>query len=284
MKFRLSIIVLLLFSFPVFAQPGQPVNIARTVQLPSKELNETRTINIYLPDGYDPKDSAGYEVIYLPDGGVEEDFFHVAGVVRFNNQPWVNRFPKSIVVGIENTNRRRDFTFQVPNLDFVAKMGFKKEQFPAYGGSGKYIAFLQEELQPFIDSSFRTNRQRTIIGESLAGLLATEILLKHIDLFDTYIIITPSLWWGGESLLKSAPTLLPADHKRKVKVYVGACNKEEDKVMYEDAMALSDLLKKRSGTWLYHVYDYLPDEYHATVMHLAVYNAFKLLYPVVKSR
>ena len=284
MKFRLSIIVLLLFSFPVFAQPGQPVNIARTVQLPSKELNETRTINIYLPDDYDPKDSAGYEVIYLPDGGVEEDFFHVAGIVRFNNQPWVNRFPKSIVVGIENTNRRRDFTFPVANLDFVSKMGFKKEQFPAYGGSGKYIAFLQKELQPFIDSSFRTNKKRTIIGESLAGLLATEILLKHIDLFDTYIIITPSLWWGGESLLRSAPTLLPADHKRKVKVYVGACNKEEDKVMYEDAVALSGLLKKRSGGWLYHVYDYLPDEYHATVMHLAVYNAFKLLYPVVKSR
>lgn len=283
MKFRLSIIVLL-FSFPVFAQPGQPVNIARTVQLPSKELNETRTINIYLPDGYDPKDSAGYEVIYLPDGGVEEDFFHVAGIVRFNNQPWVNRFPKSIVVGIENTNRRRDFTFPVANLDFVAKMGFKKEQFPSYGGSGKYIAFLQKELQPFIDSSFRTNSQRTIIGESLAGLLATEILLKHIDLFDTYIIITPSLWWGGESLLKTAPTLLPADHKRKVKVYVGACNKEEDKVMYEDAVALSGLLKKGSGTWLYHVYDYLPDEYHATVMHLAVYNAFKLLNPVIKSR
>lgn len=260
------------------------MNIARTVKLTSKELNETRTINIYLPDDYDPKDSAGYEVIYLPDGGVEEDFFHVAGIVRFNNQPWVNRFPKSIVVGIENTNRRRDFTFPVPNLDFVTKMGFKKEQFPAYGGSGKYIAFLQKELQPFIDSSFRTNKKRTIIGESLAGLLATEILLKHIDLFDTYIIITPSLWWGGESLLKSAPTLLPADHKHKVKVYVGACNKEEDKVMYEDAMALSDLLKKRSGGWLYHVYDYLPDEYHATVMHLAVYNAFKLLYPVVKSR
>lgn len=282
MRSVLSCFALLLFSFSAISQQGQPVNIGRTVKLVSAVLNETRTINIYLPDDYNPNDSAGYSVIYLPDGGVEEDFFHVAGIVRFNNQPWVNRFPKSILVGIENTNRRRDFTFPVENLDFVSKMGFKKEQFPSYGGSGKYIAFLQKELMPFIDSSFRTNAHKTIIGESLAGLLATEILLKHRQLFDTYIIITPSLWWGGESLLKSAPALLSGGDKNKVKVYVGACNKEEDKIMYEDAVALSGILKKQSKEWLTHVYEYLPDEHHATVMHLAVYNAFKLLYPVVK--
>lgn len=282
MKFLVSPLVFLVFSFSGFAQSGQPVSIARTVQLPSRLLNETRTINIYLPGDYNPRDSAGYSVIYLPDGGIEEDFFHVAGIVRFNNQPWVNRFPKSILVGIENTNRRRDFTFPVENLDFVSKMGFKKEQFPSYGGSGKYIAFLQKELLPYIDSNYRTNTQRTIIGESLAGLLATEILLKHRQLFDTYIIITPSLWWGGESLLKAAPELLSTADKKKVKVYVGACNKDEDKVMHEDVVALSALLKKQQPARLYHVYDYLPDEYHATVMHQAVYNAFKLLYPESK--
>lgn len=282
MKFLFSSFALLLLSFSVLAQQGQPLSFGRTVKLESAVLNETRTINIYLPDDYNPKDSAGYAVIYLPDGGAEEDFFHVAGIVRFNNQPWVNRFPKSIVVGIENTNRRRDFTFPVENLDFVSKMGFKKEQFSAYGGSSKYIAFLEKELQPFIDSGYRTNSHKTIIGESLAGLLATEILLKHIHLFNTYIIITPSLWWGGEELLKSVPALLPVDSTGKVSVYVGACNREEDKVMYEDALTLSNILKKQKGTWLNHVYDYLPDEYHATVMHQAVYNAFKLLYPMVK--
>jgi len=242
----------------------------------SQNLGETRVINVYLPEGYSDTAKERYPVIYLLDGGVQEDFIHITGLVQYNTQPWINRFPKSIVVGIENTNRRRDFTFAVPNLDFVEKIGFKKEQFPVYGGSAKFIAFIEKELQPFIDKKYNTNKGRTIIGESLGGLLATEILLKHRSLFDTYIIMSPSLWWGHESLLAEAPQLLKTSANSSVKVYLGACNKDEDKIMYDDAVALSETLK-RSGIKFF--YDYLPDEVHATIIHQAVYNAFKLLYP-----
>lgn len=112
----LSILSLLVaFVGPLAAQSNdQPLVIGTTVTLPSAVLNEKRTINIYLPEGYDPKDTVRYPVIYIPDGGVEEDFIHITGIVRYNTQPWVARFPKSIVVGITNTNRKRDFTFAVP--------------------------------------------------------------------------------------------------------------------------------------------------------------------------
>ncbi|HLO38248.1 MAG TPA: alpha/beta hydrolase-fold protein, partial [Lacibacter sp.] len=73
-----------------------PLGIIR--QLHSVELNENRTLNIYLPEGYH-KDSS-YQVIYLLDGSADEDFIHVAGLVQFYNFPWVNVLPKSIVVGI----------------------------------------------------------------------------------------------------------------------------------------------------------------------------------------
>ncbi|MCE2682677.1 MAG: hypothetical protein LW704_06930 [Cryomorphaceae bacterium] len=85
----------------------------------SKFLNETRTINIYLPEDYHENDTTQYPVIYILDGGMEEDFIHLVGLVRFNTQPWIARFPRSIVVGIENTKRRRDFTFEVGSLDFL---------------------------------------------------------------------------------------------------------------------------------------------------------------------
>ncbi|MET3022537.1 alpha/beta hydrolase-fold protein, partial [Flavobacterium hydatis] len=42
---------------------------------------------------------------------------------------------------------------------------------------------LEKELQPYIDKKFNTSNHKTVIGESLAGLLATEILLKHRNLF-----------------------------------------------------------------------------------------------------
>ncbi|WP_127124451.1 alpha/beta hydrolase [Pseudoflavitalea rhizosphaerae] len=278
MKYLL-LFCLLLSVAPGFSQSPKPITIGHSVELDSKELNEKRVINIYLPEDYNAKDSTKYPVIYIIDGGMEEDFFHITGIVRFNTQPWINRFPRSIVVGIENTNRRRDCTFPVDNLDFVEKMGFKKEQFPSYGESAAYIAFLQKELQPYIDSHYKTNGNNTVIGESLAGLLATEILLKHRALFNTYIIMSPSLWWGDGSLLAQAPALLKKENNGKLNVYVGACSKEEDKRMYDDAVALANILQKEGGTGMQVFYDYLPNEIHSTMMHQAVYNAFKLIYP-----
>lgn len=279
MKYFLLLFYSMLVAVAGFSQSSKPITIGQSIELQSKELNEKRTINIYLPEDYNADDSAKYPVIYIIDGGMEEDFFHITGIVRFNTQPWINRFPRSIVVGIENTNRRRDCTFPVANLDFVEKMGFKKEQFQSYGGSPAYIAFLQNELQPYIGSHYKTNGTRTVIGESLAGLLATEILLKHRRLFDTYIIMSPSLWWGDGSLLAQAPALLQKEKNGKLNVYVGACSKEEDKRMYDDALALSNILKKEGGADMKVFYDYLPNEIHSTMMHQAVYNAFKLIWP-----
>lgn len=280
------LLLLLLVANPLLAQTklpevleSKPLVIGLTEKIKSVQLGETRTINIYLPEGYNPKDTLTYPVIYIPDGGFEEDFVHITGIVRYNTQPWIERFPKSIVVGIENTNRKRDFTFAVPNLDFVEKIGFKKSQFPAYGGSANYIGFIEKELQPYLKARYKANAHRTLIGESLAGLLATEILLKHRNLFDHYVIITPSLWWGDGSLLKEAPGLLQSAHGKKVAVYLAAANKDEDKGMYDVAVALNTILQKNSSPTFEVHYDYLPDELHSTAIHLAVYNAFRAFYP-----
>jgi predicted alpha/beta superfamily hydrolase len=263
------------------AQPDhtKPLVLGWVDEIQSSVLKEKRVLNIYLPEGYDKNDTVKYPVVYLLDGGVEEDFIHVAGLIRYNTQPWINRFPRSVIVGIENTNRRRDFTFAVPNLDFVNRIGFKPEQFTAYGGSANFITFLEKELQPYIGKKYKTTAQKTIIGESLAGLMATEILLKHPDLFNTYIIMSPSLWWGKESLLTEAPSLLGKGSLKELNVYIGVCSKEENKIMYDDAVVLSETLKKYGGRNMKVYYDYLSTETHATIIHQAVYNAFKLLYP-----
>jgi len=258
---------------------SNPMVLGLIQKISSATLGEERKISIYLPEDYNKNDNTKYPVVYVLDGGVNEDFIHIAGIVRFNTQPWINRFPRSIVVGIENTNRKRDFSFAVPNLDFVEKMGFKKKSYSMTGGSSKYITFLEKELQPYISRNYKTTDQKTVIGESFAGLLATEILLKHRDLFSTYIIITPSLWWGNESLLAEAPKLLSTGNNSNVQVYVGACNKAEELTMYNDAVALAEILKQDGVNFKQVHFDYMPDEIHSTAMHQAVYNAFKLLYP-----
>lgn len=271
-------LVALTIASPLFSQNNtKPLVFGNSEVFHSNILKEDRNINIYLPEEFNPTDATKYPVIYILDGGVEEDFFHIAGIVRYNTQPWVERFPRSIVVGIENTNRRRDFTYAVPDLNFLEKEGFKKESFPQYGGSEKYISFLKNELQPYIEKNTKPIITEQLLGESLAGLMSTEILLKEPEMFNQYIIISPSMWWGGEKLLKEADSLLKSRLKTTKNVYIGAPNKEEDVRMYNEAEALYKILKSNKNITV--SFDYMPDELHSTAIHQGVYNGFKKLYP-----
>ncbi len=273
-------VLLFLFSLvvciPLVAQETLPLVLGEQRTIDSKFLNEARTINIYLPEDYQENDTAHYPVLYILDGGMEEDFIHLVGLVRFNTQPWIARFPRSIVVGIENTKRRRDFTFEVASLDFLKEMDIPATQFAEYGGSEHYISFLERELRPSIDSLYRTSGENTVVGESLGGLLATEILLEHTTLFSHYIISSPSLWWGNESLLKTALH----SSLESVTVYIGACQKKEEPRMYKDAKKLANILQKKSASSSRIYFDYMPEELHSTVLHQAVNHAFKLFYPL----
>jgi hypothetical protein len=273
-----KIIFLLLFSaltFPGLAQ--KPIVIGVTEEIQSTVLNEKRSVNIYLPEGYNEKDTTKYAVIYLLDGGTDEDFIHISGLVQFNSFPWINRVPPSIVVGIVNTDRKRDFTYPTT-------IEADQKKFPTAGHSDKFISFLEKELQPFIEKKYKTNSSRTIIGESLGGLLATEILLKKPTLFTKYIIVSPSLWWDNGSLLKQSSELLLENFPQATSVYIGVGKEgltpgDTPHVMEVDANLLAEKIKSTKSKNVKTYFDYLPEEDHATIMHQAVFNAFRLLYP-----
>lgn len=251
----------------------KPFVLGKTISLHSAALGEDRILNIYLPEGYDPKDTVRYPVIYLLDGGADEDFIHIVGLVQFNSFSWINRLPKTIVVGIANVDRRRDFTYPTTLPEDITA-------YPTAGHSDKFISFLGKELIPFIDKKYKTTGDKTIIGESLGGLLVTEILLKKPELFNRYIIVSPSLWWDNGSLLRLNP-VIPAT---PIKLYVGVGKEgvwpaKIPHVMEVDANLLADKLREAEGKHAEVFFDYLPQENHATIDHQAVFNAFRLLYP-----
>ncbi len=119
MRISVYTFLLIFFAIPVLAQTNTPKRKEATSpfvlwvidEIESSQLAEKRTLNIYLPEGYKENDTTRYPVIYLLDGSADEDFIHVVGLVQFNTFPWINRIPKSIVVGIANVDRRRDFTY-----------------------------------------------------------------------------------------------------------------------------------------------------------------------------
>ncbi|MBS1652880.1 MAG: alpha/beta hydrolase [Bacteroidetes bacterium] len=258
-------------------QYQKPLIIGVIDEIQSSILSEKRMLNIYFPEGYDNNDTIKYPVIYVLDGSINEDFFHLAGIVQYNTFSWVNQIPKSIVVGIANINRKRDFTDSTNIFE-------NKKLVPSCGGSSKFISFIEEELQPYIEKNYKTNSIKTIIGQSLAGLLATEILFTKPGLFSTYIIVSPSLWWNDGALLKKTPSILNKNFTQKINIYVGV-GKEGlspgigNHTMELDAKLLVKKIKESKSSTVKIYFDYLPKENHATVTHQAVFNAFRILYP-----
>ncbi|KYP14562.1 alpha/beta hydrolase-fold protein [Flavihumibacter sp. CACIAM 22H1] len=261
----------LLFCAPVFSQ-SKPFVLGLIEELNSSILSEKRTVNIYLPDGYNEKDTTHYPVIYLLDGAADEDFIHISGLVQFSSFEWVNRVPKSIVVGITSADRRRDFTS-------ATKVEEQRKNFPSSGGSQFFIDFLEKELQPFIQKKFKTTASKTLIGQSFGGLLATEILLKRPGLFNRYIIVSPSLWWNNADLLNYPVNALQAAAKNPLSIYIGVGKEgltpgQNPRVMEVDANLLAEKIKAIRASQIRLYFDYLPAENHGSILHQAVSNAF----------
>jgi predicted alpha/beta superfamily hydrolase len=268
-KFAALIASVLLFNIS-FSQIKEisksPFVIGETREIFSGQLNEKRTLNIYLPEGYKSTDTTHYPTIYLLDGSADEDFIHVAGLVQFANFSWVNILPKSIVIGIGNVDRRRDFTYPTT-------IEQDKKDFPTTGKSESFIAFIEKELKPFIQQNYHTSPKQTIIGQSLGGLLASEILFKKPQLFTDYIIISPSLWWDHESLLKFPAEIIKPDFNNGKNIFIGFG--KEGPVMEGDARELAKMLQRNKNNKV--ALEYFDKEDHASIMHQAVYNAFKAL-------
>lgn len=171
-------------------------------------MGEARRINVYLP----PKsDGRLYPVVYMPDGGVAEDFPHVATAIDMAIRG--GRMAPVILVGIENTQRRRDMTGPT-------SVAADREIAPVVGGSAQFRDFIARELVPRIENSYPANGQRGLIGESLAGLFVLESLFQSPALFDTFIAFDPSLWWNSGKLAGDASAWFAAHPDVRGRLYV----------------------------------------------------------------
>lgn len=233
----------------------------------SELLGEDRVLNVYLPEGY-ADSTLSYPVIYVLDGSRNEDFPHVAGLAQYMNM--YELLPNSIVVGIANAgpSRRRDFTSPTENDS-------DKVWIPTHGGSAAFIDFIEKEVQPMVQGRYRTGGRRTIIGQSLGGLLAAQILFTRPALFDDYILISPSLWWNNGALAAGAATWVKAHAAEPKRVYIAAAS--DDAMMQKEIDQVVAAFRTHARSPLTWWYVPFPEESHLTIHHRAVYKAFELL-------
>ena len=133
---NLLLSLFLITSCTTTRQVTDTVPLYETFTIQSIQVAELRTINVWTPPDYKTTIHS-LPVLYMPDGGLKEDFPHIANTIAALVES--KKIRPLILVGIENTQRRRDLTGPTQ----VEK---DKEIAPVVGGSAQFRAFINDEL------------------------------------------------------------------------------------------------------------------------------------------
>lgn len=229
----LAFCLLAMLAFSQGKMEKESIVIGKTDSVQSTILGENRKIWVHIPDG------AGKErfpVVYLLDG--DGHFSSVVGMIQQLSTINGNTMcPKMIVVGIPNTDRTRDLT---PTHMDVDPMMNDSAAVRTSGGGEKFIAFMEKELMPFIESKYPTAPYKMLIGHSLGGLMVMQTFTHHNGLFNAYISIDPSMWWDNRKLLNETKTFLKNTKLEGKSLYLGIAN------TMEEGMDIKKVVKDKS--------------------------------------
>jgi uncharacterized protein len=266
---------------PALSQVAAPQDIVlgQVQVLHSSILNQDRRYWVYLPPSYESSASTGraFPVLYLLDGGAH--FNMATGVVHHLSAPNSGTFlmPETIIVALPNMGRVHNMT--PVHIDSGA---YSEDS----GGGTQFLEFLRKELMPEIESKYRTTPERTLVGHSLAGLFALNVLLTAPDTFAHYIAIDPSLFWGDQYLVHQVKTWRAPTSGPAPSVYIAQGNSPlsdyEDvtlKKQHEEGIRnFRKLFGARKSSQIRSGFDYFPDETHRSVVLPALWRGLLFTY------
>ena len=228
--------------------------------LQSAILKEKRYFQVVLPDNYKAGTQEKYDVTYVIDG---------EGNTRLLNdiQQFINGegfMPQTIIVGIFNTERTRDLT-PTPEQGFEGS-----------GGSDHFLAFLKNELVPYINGKYPSDGDNTLFGHSFGALFAMYALLNEPLLFKSYIAADPSFWWGNGNMEKLAKEKLPGLSALKRTLFLSG--REGEGMRGMRILPMDTILQKLAPAGLTWKQEAYPNETHGTVRLKSIYDGLKFTY------
>ena len=198
----------------------------------SKEVGDVFDIYVSVPDDYTDSDMS-YPVLYVLDGDVA--YGMAASIARYLEIG--GNSPELIIVGIgygtvdksEGNERRRDYR---PGEN---------------GGAENFLSFLNNELFPYIDSTYRTiPGERTIEGYSIGGLFALYALFTKPESFNRYIVGSPYLLWDNSSIFDYEEDSPEKIGDKEINVFISVGNEESEGKYYNPIDSLVTKIQGRN--------------------------------------
>lgn len=266
MRFVTLIFFAVISVFSVSAFDG--ITIGKTLIVKSAIIGEDRPIRVYVPEGV--RDDEPLYVIYLLDG--KTHFHTVTGIVKSLTD--YEQIPKTMVVGIETTNRPRDF---FPKIDGEPKTEFQTFVSSKWPESGQenFLAFISQELIPFIDNNYSTYPHRTLIGHSNGGTLALSAMFNQPELFNNYLAISPNGWWSYEETVENVKKLANKERPME-KLFISVSG--EGSRFYTGTLNLLSNMEKDKPAHLDWQFKHFPERTHMSGILPAISEGLEYLY------
>lgn len=219
-------------------------------------------------------------MLYLLDG--DAHFHSVTGLLQILGTGVNGTYvvPEMIVVAIPNTDRTRDLT---PTNAMTAPDGKPQPGFKTSGGGPNFLTFLKSELIPRIDSSYRTDPYRVLVGHSFGGITALYALYTTPETFNAYVAIDPSLWWDDRLLLKQASAFFAKPAPPGRALFVGHANTLQEgdttpNVHFASIGNFNRLVESNNRSGIRYAYKYYGDDDHGSVPLIAEYDALRFIF------
>ena len=256
-----SALFVALLAIEVTPALAQSSPLVERVRMTSTVLNEAREYDVYVPPGYGDS-SRRFPVLYVLDA----DQLFLTTVAAAQMLDDAGAMPPTIVIGVRNTNRERDFTTVATHPDAVPR-GVGQT-----GGVVAFARFLREELIPHVDRRYRTEPSRTLVGHSLGGLAAMHVLATAPTTFRSYVTLEPSLWWDRRAVADSVIRSLGARTLRKEQLV--AVERGTDDGWRPDSARLVAAFRSASAITFVHVSGVT----HQQLPYRGIYDALRALF------
>ena len=283
-----AFVLFAVITFNAQSQTDNKIVIGKVDSVYSKILSEQRKIWVYTPDMTSGSRSQRWPVVYLLDG--DGHFPSVVGMIQQLSQVNGNNvYPEMIVVGIPNTDRTRDLT---PTHVISDPPMMDSNSSKTSGGGENFVAFIEKELIPHIDSVCPTAPYKVLIGHSFGGLTVMNVLTNHPNLFNAYIAIDPSMWYDRQRFLAATEKKLAEKKYDGVRLYVGIANTMPDGMtlakMKKDTSSdtrhirsifeLDEFLKSHAQNGLKYASKYYGEDNHGSVPFASEYDGLRFIF------
>jgi predicted alpha/beta superfamily hydrolase len=260
-KLTVPLLFALLALNTAFAQDPTIINDS----IVSKVLNEQRKIKIYLPEEYKPGSNVKYDVVYILDGEMHfDDFLFICKFAK--NQ---NFIPPLILVAILNTYTNEG---DMRDRDFLPE---KTTDNAKAGGANNFIAFLKNELIPYINNKLPTSGDNSLFGHSLGGLFTSYVLLKEPGLFTNYYCSDPAFPWNNRRIITMTEETFQNTTGLNKALWINGVEETYRNVGIEKMDSVLESTAPKGLHWKISIY---PNETHMSVRFKGIYDGLKYTY------